>query len=91
MNNWKVLSQIAFAFGIIFVVFAAVTAFIDFEAITLQGSLFSQSTMQIYILSAMLPFLLSAVLSFVVAGVTVRVAKEHKSSVEKSQPELVHP
>jgi uncharacterized membrane protein YesL len=89
MNHWKIVSQIASGFGIVFIVFAVFAAFINYEAITLQSSLVSASSLQIYILNAMLPFLLYSVLSFIVAGVTMRSSREKKEM--EMQPTMPEP
>lgn len=76
MNNWKIVSQIASVFGIIFVVFAAFAAFLNYQAVTMQAGLIPEGYLQIYVLSEMLPYLLFAVLSFGVAAVTRHTVKE---------------
>ena len=86
----KVISRIASGFGVIFVIFAALSAFITYEAISIQSSGFIPSDyLQVNILNAMLPYLLYAVLSFVVAGVTSRAARE--SAEEEAHPTLPEP
>ena len=90
MNNWKIVSQIAFGFGIIFIVFAVFAAFINFEINTYQyGSSAPAGFIQISALASMLVFLLFAVLSFVVAGVTMRATKEKIK--EEDQPTMTEP
>jgi TRAP-type C4-dicarboxylate transport system permease small subunit len=80
MNNWKIVSQIATAFGIAFIVFAALAGFITYEQITIQYEssvpAIPASLVQLSVLGAMLPFMLFAVLSLVVAGLSSRSTKE---------------
>jgi hypothetical protein len=76
MDNWRIIAQIAFGFGIISVIFAAIAAFIDYQLNTLQYAIIPSSFIQTSALEAMLPYLLLAVLSFAVAGVTMRKASE---------------
>ncbi|XES77367.1 MAG: hypothetical protein ACBZ72_00455 [Candidatus Bathyarchaeia archaeon] len=98
MNNWKIVSQIASGFGIVFVAFAALTAFINFQAINIQAeiqrSILPSDYLQVYVLDSMLPFLLFAVLSFVVAAVTMRNARSETDEEEQlpsTQPEPESP
>jgi hypothetical protein len=85
MSNWRVIGQIAAGFGIIFIVFAALEAFVNYQAITIQQGFIPAGYLQVYVLNAMLPFLLFAVLSFVVAAVTMRSGKDY---VEKAPAEI---
>ncbi|MCW4017925.1 MAG: hypothetical protein NWF00_04500 [Candidatus Bathyarchaeota archaeon] len=88
MNSWKIISQIASGFGIVFVVFAALEAFVNYQAITMQSAYTIPSGyLQVYILSAMLPFLLFAVLSFIVAAAIMRSGRE----AEENMPVEQHP
>ena len=77
MNYWKIVSQIAVAFGLAFVVFAALDGFVTYEQLTIQysGSGIPTSFVWVSVLGAMLPSMLYAVLSLVVAGFSSRVAK----------------
>jgi large-conductance mechanosensitive channel len=90
MENWRIVGKIASGFGIIFILFSIITAFVNYEAITLQSS-FPPTGMllQVYILNAMLPFLLFAVLSFIVAAVTLRITKDPEEA--PPQPEQTEP
>ena len=67
-------------FGIIFVIFSAFAAIINYELVT---TMYSSAVPALFIgmslLTAMLPFIVSAVLSFAVANIT--------SKIEKSVPE----
>lgn len=77
MNNWRAISQIAVIFGIVSIIFAAISAFLNYHSLTLQYQSFAPiEFIQVNVLSAMLPFLLFAVLSFVVAAVGARTTKE---------------
>ena len=77
MNNWKVISQIAALSGITFIVFAALAAFINYQAITIQYSTFvPASFIQISTIASMLPYIMLAIISFVVAVIGARAAKE---------------
>ena len=77
MNNWKIVSQIALGFGIVFTLFAVFAAVINYRMNMYQyGSNVPAGFIQISILSSMLIFLLFGVLSFVVAITTMRSAKE---------------
>ncbi len=82
MNNWKNISQIAVIFSIVFIIFAVVTAIINYQGITLYSPLAPTSYVLINIISAMLPFILFAVLSFVVAAIGSRAAKEKATENE---------
>jgi len=90
MNNWKMVSQIASSFGIVFIVFAVFAALINFEINSYQyGSNAPAGFIQLSALASMLVFLLFAVLSFVVARITMRSAKENTS--EEMQPVMPQP
>ncbi len=71
-------------FGVVFVVFSGLAAFINYE---LDTTLYSSAAPAIFIvlsvLTAMIPFIVSAVLSFAVAFITSNAAK----SVAKKEPE----
>ena len=77
MNYWKIVSRIAAAFGVTFVVFAVLDGFVVYEQLTIQysGSGIPASFIWVSVLGAMLPSLLYAVLSLVVAIFSSRVAK----------------
>jgi len=76
MNSWKIVGNIATAFGVAFAVFAALTGVLNYEAISIQyGTNVPAGYVTVSILLNMLPFLLFAVLSFTVALVTIRAEK----------------
>jgi hypothetical protein len=76
MNNRKIVGKIAAAFGVAFVVFAALTAILNYLAISIQyGTDVPAGYVIVSILSNMLPFLLFAALSFIVALVISRAEK----------------
>jgi hypothetical protein len=79
MNNWKTVSQIAFAFGITFIIFAILAAIINYEINTLEYTNAPTWFFQVNALSAMLVFLLLAVLSFIAAWITKRSAEKETS------------
>ena len=85
MNNWKTVGQISAGFAIVCFVFAALSAFITYEAITMQSSQIPASYIQLSVLSAMLPFLLLAILSLITALVTLRAGKE----TPEKEPQIV--
>jgi membrane protein implicated in regulation of membrane protease activity len=91
MSNWRTISKIAVIFGIVFIIFAAFSAFLTYQALILQySSLVPASFIQVSILSAMLPFMLFAVLSFVVAALGSRAVKE-TTDKENQSPTQVAP
>ncbi len=84
MNYLKIVSRIAMAFGIAFVVFAALAAFVTYEQITIQyQSNIPASIVQLSVVNAMLPFALYAVLSFVVARFSSRATRENDKEESK--------
>lgn len=90
MNNWKIVSQIATAFGIAFIVFAALAAFITYGQLTIQyESSIPAGYVQLSVLGAMVPFMLFAVLSLVVAGLSSRSAKEADEKDAKPRTQLL--
>jgi hypothetical protein len=87
MNNWKIVNQIAFSFGIVFIVFAIFAALLNFEINSIAyGSNAPPAFIQLSALGSMLVYLLSAVLSFVVAWITMSSAKE---KVSEEMPSLM--
>jgi len=77
MNDWKVVSQIALFSGIAFIIFAAIAAFIRYQAIILEYSKFvSASFVQINIISTMLPYIALAFVSLIIATISSRAFKE---------------
>jgi hypothetical protein len=84
--NIRIIGQIASIFGIIFVVFAAFAAIVNYEGITAQyGSSIGIEVLQYTLLTAMLPYLLYAALSFTVAGVVMRSTKP-QAAPEETKP-----
>jgi flagellar biosynthesis/type III secretory pathway M-ring protein FliF/YscJ len=92
MNNWRIVSQIASGFVIVFIVFAIFAALINFEINSYEyGSSAPAEFIQVSALASMLVFLLFAVLSFVVAWITMRPTKEKVSEEMPSvMPEPQH-
>jgi hypothetical protein len=91
MNNWKIISKISVIFSIIFIVFAAIAAIINYQSLIIQYSMVPTNFITVSILSAMLPFILFAVLSFVVAAIGSRAAKEkaeNEISIQKQEPTI---
>jgi len=85
----RIIGQIASIFGIIFVVFAAFAAIVNYEGITAQyGSSVGIEVLQYTVLTAMLPYLLYAALSFTVAGVVMRSTKEQAAPEETKPQEM---
>ena len=84
MENWKLLSRISTISGIVFVVFAVVSAFTIYESIQVQyGSLAPTRLVQLSIIGSMLPYLLGAVIAFVVSGFTSRAAAKNALGQEE--------
>jgi membrane protein implicated in regulation of membrane protease activity len=91
MSNWRTISKIAVVFGIVFLIFAAFSAFLTYQDVILKYSpLVPANFIQVSILIAMLPFMLFAVLSFVVAALGSRAAKE-TTDKENQPPTQVAP
>jgi uncharacterized membrane protein len=90
MNNWKLVSQIASVFGIVFIIFAIFAALVNYEMLTIEyGSEAPAAFIQISAVGSMLVFILLAILSFVVAWITTRSTKEKVS--EETPPEMPEP
>ena len=91
MNNWKIVSQIATGFGIVFVGFALVAAWTNYELFPFQyGSGAPDRFVQLNFLASMLVYLLFAALSFTVAWITgrsVKVSEEMLSMTSELQEE----
>jgi len=79
-TNIRIVGQIASIFGVVFIIFAAIAAIVNFNGITAQYGGVSIQMLQYSLLAAMLPYLLYAALSFAVAGVIMRSTKEPVSS-----------
>jgi cytochrome bd-type quinol oxidase subunit 2 len=77
MNYWKIVKKIATAFGVVFIVFGTLSAFVAYEQLDIQyGSSAPATYILLTSLNVMLPLMLYAVLSFVVAVFSSRLAKE---------------
>ena len=86
MSNWKIVANIATAFGVVFGVFAAFAAVLNYMYITIQyGNNVPASFLQVNILSAMLPFLLFTVLSFIVVMFAIRAEKAPVKNEEATE------
>ena len=80
MNVWKIVSQIALGFGIIFIVFAIFAALINFELESIEyGTTAPAGFIPVSAVASMLVFLLFAALSFTVAWFAMRSAREKVS------------
>jgi len=92
MNNWKIVSQIASVFGVVFMVFAVFAALVNYEMLSIEyGSQAPAAFIQISAVDSMVVYLLFAVLSFVVAWITMRFTKEEVSEETPSEiPEPKH-
>lgn len=74
MGTWKVINRIAFALGIVFVVFSAVAAVVEYEIVTLTYPSAPVKYFDMNTLAAALPFITAAVVSFVVQILTASSA-----------------
>ena len=91
MDNWKIVSQIASGFVIVFAVFAVLAALINFEINSYEyGSSAPAGFIQYNALASMLVYLLFAVLSFVVAWITRRSEKEVPEEMTSTTSEPQH-
>jgi large-conductance mechanosensitive channel len=92
MSNWKIISQIATGFGIVFIVFAIFAAWINYEIYSIEyGSAAPAAFIQASTVNSMLVFILFAVLSFIVAWITMRSSKEKVSEeMPSAMPEPKH-
>jgi len=80
MDNWKIINKIAKIFGIIFVVFSALAAVVNYElATTMYSSAAPAVFIALTVLTATIPFIASAALSFTVAF----VAPQSSETTEK--------
>jgi hypothetical protein len=82
MESWKIVSKIASAFGIIFIIFAAFASFINYEYMVINYANPPASFIQVSMLQTMTPFLLYAVLSFAVSATINRFNREATESVK---------
>ena len=90
MEKWRVVGKIVTVFGIIFLLFAAFAAFLEYQILSYQyGSIAPAGFIQVNTLSAMLPYLTLASLSFVVSAFTRRLAGE-PVAIEET-PLTTHP
>jgi len=87
MDSWKIISKIAFGFGIAFVVFSIFQFLTSYESYVL-GSSAPIRFIQVNAIGSMLTFLLLGVLSFIVWRVIMLSQKEKAPA--KTQPEKVH-
>lgn len=88
MDNWKVIGQITSSFGIVFLAFAAIAAFFEYETLSYMYGPAPVGFLQFSVLSAMLPYLLLAVLSFIVAAAARRTKKDPIEKLEPEQTQL---
>ncbi len=89
MDTWNTVGKIATGFGIIFVVFAAIAAFLEYQVLNYMYSTSAPLPfIQYNMLSTMLPYLMLAVLSFIVAAASRRHMKEPIEKLETSQTQL---
>jgi hypothetical protein len=80
MDNWKIINKIAKIFGIVFVVFSALVAIVNYELVTMMyASPPPASFIALNIITATVPFIASAALSFTVAF----VAPQSSEIIEK--------
>ncbi len=89
MNNWRIINKIALAFGIVFIVFTALAAIINYEFDRVYYTAAAPAGITDYsILTAILPFLVSAVLSFVVYALISRtIEPEDEKETEEQEKE----
>jgi hypothetical protein len=89
MENWKIIGQIAAVFGIVFVVFAAFAAILEYEVLSYTyGNIAPSGYIQVSILTAMLPFLMLAILSFVVSALAKRGFVKENIMEEAPAPQI---
>ena len=92
MNNWRIINKIAFVFGIVFIVFTALAAVINYEfSKVLYESAAPASLFTYTILIAMLPFLVAAVLSFTVYALSSHAAKSEAEKETETQEKETQP
>jgi uncharacterized membrane protein len=82
VNNWKVVAKIATAFGVLSIIFAAVSALLDYQLNTYLYTMVPAGFTQTSAVNAMLPFLLISVLSFAVAAITNAYARTDAQTTE---------
>ncbi len=81
MNNWKIVNRIAFALGIMFIVFSAIVAVVTYELDTLMyTSAAPAKFIDMSVLSAALPYIVAAVISFLVQIFTSSAASPEAGS-----------
>ncbi len=86
MVNWRIISKIAFAFGLIFIVFTVLASFINYELDKLQYSSAAPASFIDYsIITAMLPYLVLAVLSFAVYALSSRTTESEAQKEPEAQ------
>ena len=86
MNTTKIIGQVSSIFGVIFVIFAAFAAIVNYEGTTALSAFVTAGILQYYVLNGMLPFLLLAALSFTVSGVIMRSTRETVAEETKPPP-----
>jgi TRAP-type C4-dicarboxylate transport system permease small subunit len=74
MGNWKIVNRIAFALGIVFIVFSGIAAIVNYELNTMLYVSAPAKFFDISVLAAALPFVAAAVISFVVQILTATAA-----------------
>jgi large-conductance mechanosensitive channel len=91
MVNWKMINKIALVFGIIFIVFTALAAVINYELDKLEYTSAAPASFIDYsFISAMLPYLVLAVLSLTVYVISASMIKPEAQEKETQQTET-HP
>ena len=92
MNNWKIINKIAFAFGIVFAVFTALSAVFNYEFSKVLYEAGAPASLFTYtFLIAMLPFLAAAVLSFTVYALSLHAAKSEAEQETETQEKETQP
>ena len=86
MDTWKIISKIAYVFGIVLAVFAAIEAILTYEYDTVMylpttPAKFIEATL----LMGMLPFIVAAILSFVVAAYSSHATRQATEIKEKTK------
>jgi predicted membrane protein len=88
MVNWRIINKIALAFGIIFIVFTALAAVINYELSKVEYTSAAPASFIVYsFISAMLPYLVLAVLSLAVYVLSASMIKPEAQEKEMQQTE----
>jgi len=91
MDNWKIISKIAWASGIVFIVFTVLAAVLNYELSKVLYEAAAPASLFTYTyLTAMLPFLVAVVLSFVVAVFSSQAAKSAGEKEPEAQEKPTH-